>query len=148
MDDMKTHWGRYYIWGAHISAAVHPDDLRQAMEAIGTVFDGGTSSSTEGKVLGDITQCEAADGEYVTVRLSEGNCRRVRIKREEFHKLPAPPVVYGDRVRVTSKGKVVDATVERLCWHFKKSEYYFYVSVDGKRLKRQYWQEEFLDAKE
>ncbi|MFK8058324.1 MAG: hypothetical protein AB8F78_19520 [Saprospiraceae bacterium] len=56
-----------------------------------------------------------------------------------LRRLPAPIVIVGDSVTVLSgsaKGK--SAKVESVGWHHKDQDYFYHVTVDGKRKSKRY----------
>ncbi len=88
-------------------------------------------------------ECVAHDGKYLTL-MREG--KKVRVKPDLFKELPQPDKVYGQKVRVKSKKtrKIIEGVVSEIGWHFKYSKHTYSITANGKRKKKNYWEEDFI----
>lgn len=53
---------------------------------------------------------------------------------------PTPPFAWGEPVYVASKD--MHAQIEDICWHFNEERYYFYLTCEGKPVKKRYYADE------
>ncbi|MDQ1920683.1 DUF6960 family protein [Massilia pseudoviolaceinigra] len=103
---------------------VHPDDLAAfaAMGPPATVF--GVGADAAGWVLLDAGQAS------------------FRVRADLLRPLPAPRYWVGDTVRFIKSGVPQRGIVARVGWHFKEAAPMYYVSQDGKRLKKTYHEQD------
>ncbi|MDQ1812282.1 hypothetical protein RBA41_03105 [Massilia sp. CCM 9210] len=103
---------------------VHPDDLAAfaAIPPAGLVF--GVESGGAGWVLLDAGQAS------------------FRVRPDLLQPLPAPRYWVGEHVRFIKSGVPQRGVVARVGWHFKEAAPMYYVSQDGKRLKKTYHEQD------
>jgi len=127
MTDKVGQWCLYQWWTEHGDALIHPSDLAAFREL-------GPS--------GRVFQVVEDDGFYLT--LSHGN-DHFRVRPDLFRPVPRPFKVYGDTVQFIRSGVMMMGTVTEIVWHYKKLEPYYFLHVGNKRLKKRYWQQDFLE---
>ena len=130
MDIAVGNWGLYQWFEEHGLELIHPNDL----DAIRNLMPNGK--------LFEVTD---NDGEYLTLRY--GN-HTYRVNPSLFKLVATPPFTFGDVVRIRKGGSVISATICDILWHFQRSEPYYHLAINGKRLTKQYWFKDFLDADE
>lgn len=62
---------------------------------------------------------------------------RAAVPADGLWSRPEPPFSWGDKVYVPSKD--MHAAIEDICWHFKEERYFFYLTCDGKPVKKRYF---------
>lgn len=80
-----------------------------------------------GKVIAD-------DGTILTMFCGD---RTMRFRKKDFEIYPDPDFTWGDKVLILSKGlqgKIIDFT-----WHFNRKEDFYFVEVNGKKIKTRYF---------
>ena len=128
MRNFIGHWGSYKCPESSVSDSVYPSDIESFRE----------DRPNSGVML----KCVADDGEYLTLCFRSST---YRVRPGYFKKLPKPGREYGDEVTIRTKGKVIKAQITEIIWHHKRAEPYYMVSVDGKQLKRQYFEENLIE---
>ena len=126
MDISAGDWGLYQWFEEHGLDLIHPDD-RGSMPAL----------MPNGKLF----EVVGIDGKYLTLRYAE---HRYRVRPDLFKPVSTPPLSFGDCVRIRKDGNIISATICDIMWHFQRAEPFYYLLIGGKRLKRQYWREDFL----
>lgn len=53
---------------------------------------------------------------------------------------PTPPFSWGESVYIISKN--IPAEVDDICWHFNNKRYFFYLTHNGKPMKKRYYTED------
>ena len=125
MSDPVLQWGLYQWFGESGVDLVHPDDLEAFCRFL-----------PNGKVF----HCVGRYGEYLVMAYDD---LRFRVKPSLFKPVPTPARQFGGTVGVKSKGEYFLGVIGDVIWHFQKAEPYYHVFVDGKKLKKQYWQTDF-----
>lgn len=128
MSNPVFQWGLYQWFEESGVDLVHPDDLDSFRRFL-----------PNGKVF----QCVGQHEEYLV--LAYGNLH-FRVKPSLFKPVPTPGRQFGETVNVKSKGDSLTGVVGDIIWHFQKAEPYYHVLVNGKKLKKQYWQNDFATA--
>jgi len=103
---------------------VHPEDAQR--------FEKNYDIQGIVRLIGDEEEyIKISYGEYV-----------FRVKPELFYEISEPKFSVGEKVVVESQGERKQAVI--LCdkWHFKQAEHFYFVSVDGKRRTRRYFEKE------
>jgi len=90
---------------------------------------------------GKVFQCVAEDGQYVTVQYAH---QSFRVKPRLFKVVPEPSKKIGDDVTIRINDKPDAATICDIIWNFKRCQPFYFVSKGGKKLKKRYWEEDFL----
>lgn len=80
-----------------------------------------------GKVIKD-------DGDILTM-FCQG--RTMRFFKKDFKAYQEPEFEWGDKVLILDKN--LEGTICHFTWHFKNKEYFYFVEVNGKRLKKRYY---------
>jgi hypothetical protein len=80
-----------------------------------------------GKVIAD-------DGDVLTVYSPE---RTMRFSKKDFKVYETPSLTWGEKVEIVDKG--LEGEICDFNWHYNNGEYYYFVSVNGKRLKKRYF---------
>lgn len=94
-------------------------------------YNGGNGIQGQQGLVGEVIQ---DDGDVLTMFC--GN-RTMRFYKKDFKVYQTPEFTWGDKVRILDKnleGMICDFT-----WHFKNKEYFYFVEVNGKRLKKRYY---------
>lgn len=89
-----------------------------------------------------MVHCVGDDREYLTLRCGDST---YRVRPAQFRELPAPSKDYGDCVTIMTKGKETTAQIGKIVWHSKRQEPYYFVTLNGKLLKRQYFSDDFVE---
>jgi hypothetical protein len=76
----------------------------------------------------------ADDGDVLTVYSPE---RAMKFFKKDFTVYETPALTWGDKVSILDKG--IQAEVVHISWHFNNHEYFYFVSVNDKRLKKRYF---------
>lgn len=127
MEDMYGKWGLYQWFEEHGVEMIHPDDVDEIRHII-----------PNGKVF----ECVGNQDNYLTIRYRD---RCFRVRPSLFKTVPRPAKVFGEVVRLKKGGELISGTVCDIMWHFKKGEPFYFVAVDDKPLKKQYWLSDFIE---
>ncbi|WP_442483773.1 DUF6960 family protein [Aeoliella sp. SH292] len=130
MDTAIGNWGLYQWFEEHGLNLIHPDDL--------VAFRQLTPNGKLFEVVG------FQDGYWM---LRYAQCT-YRVKPALFKNVPAPPLTFGDQVRIFKSGAPTSATIGDIMWHFQKAEPFYRLTVNEKLLKKRYWLQDFLAAEE
>jgi hypothetical protein len=57
---------------------------------------------------------------------------------KHFLPMSLPPIVLADQVRIKSKPEQV-GTVRGMTWHFKRGEFYYLLTINGKAKRKRYY---------
>ncbi len=112
---------------------IHPDDVGE-FEKFG-----------ENQSFQEIVRFVEEEETYIKVDNGE---HIFRIKSKLFHEITAPKFLIGEEVIVESQGEKKNAII--LCdkWHFKQEEHFYFVSVNGKKRTRRYFESEIERVEE
>lgn len=80
-----------------------------------------------GKVIAD-------DGDILTIYCGD---RTMRFWKKDFKVYETPDLVWGDKVLIIDKN--IEGVITHFTWHYNNKEYFYFVSVNGKKLKRRYF---------
>lgn len=121
----SNHWGLFPWFPEYGIGMIHPDDT-----------DRFAALSPNGKVFESLGQ---RDGYLV---LAYGDAT-FRVKPDLFRVVMQPSKRIGELVTIESKGKRVLATIVEIHWHHQRNETFYLVQIDGKRLSKRYWSNEW-----
>jgi Family of unknown function (DUF6960) len=115
-----------YPWrrGLDGDCYVHPDDIER--------FDSRHPISEVFEVAG---RC----GAFIILRNGDG---QYRVKPDLFDSIPTPAHSFGDTVTVIKQQQKTTGTVCKIMWHIKRHACFYFIVVDGKQLKKRYWDED------
>ena len=82
-----------------------------------------------------VFECIRIDSKYITIKCGDNT---YRVKPEIFRELREPKY----KIRDTVKIKGMYAVILFNEWHYEKKEHYYYVTVNGKRKTRRYFESE------
>jgi len=82
-----------------------------------------------------VFECIGTCGEYIIIKSGDNT---FRVKPEIFRELTEPKYKIGDTVKI----KDMYATILFIEWHNEKTEHYYYITVNGKRKSRRYFESE------
>ena len=118
MDPKK--WGRC-PWSYQLSKdKIHPEDLEKF-------------STLHGSFV--VYEYIETDGDYIIIKW--GNYT-FRVKPDIFKEVKEPKYKIGDTVKI----KGMDAIICLNEWHDEKKEHYYFVTINGKRKSRRYFESE------
>jgi hypothetical protein len=126
---MSNHgglWGLYQWFREHGSQLIYPEDLNsfERLQPNSKVF-----------------LCEQDEGEYLVLRYDR---ERFRVKRALFKPVGSPKVGFGEKVWVRKEKRVIEGKVSDIIWHFQREEPMYFLELEGKKAKKQYWAADFL----
>lgn len=120
---MHKIWGTFSWFVECGDEAIHPDD-RESF----------TKQANNTKVF----ECTKGNDEYNYFRYGEST---FRIKATIFAVLPEPKYKFKEDVLVREKEFLVGEITD-IMWHFSKKEYYYFLSVNGKKKGKRYFENE------
>lgn len=112
-------WGRSPFCGTD---KIHPDGLTNFIKNYNSY---------------KVFQCTNENSSFITIRY---NTDFYRVKGEMFIILPKPRYVWGDTVVL--KNRQCIAIVAEIMWHVDKKEYYYFVTVNGRKKSKRYFENE------
>lgn len=118
-------WGRYPCHDLHLDR-IHPDDVSKFNEN----YNGYR-----------VFLCFDEVDSFISIRDSNNY---YRVKGEYFRILPMPRFVWGESVVIITKGKQCIAIIEDIMWHENKKEFFYFVTVNGKRKSKRYFEDELV----
>jgi hypothetical protein len=120
-------WGLFPWFEEHGREEIHPDDY-DAVKALWPYC----------KVL----QCVGNEDDYLRLRYGD---LIVRVKPSLFSPVQSPAHDFGDPIRVIKSGEITSGNICGIFWHFKEGRPMYLIAVAGKRLKKRYWDEDFIE---
>ena len=117
-----------YPWFPELgSELVHPDDLQKLRDfhPFGKVFH-----TVEGE-------------DWIVLHYQD---HRFRVRPEKFRPVSGIRYWIGDRVMALQSGRLRAAAVDDVHWHFKLERPMYFLSFDGKRSSRRYFDDELDPA--
>lgn len=120
---MHKMWGTYPWFNEYGDELIHPDDR--------ALFKKNASNTK-------VFEFSKGSDEYNNFRYGENN---FRIKDTISVALPEPKYNFGEDVLVKKKEALVGKITD-IMWHFSKKEYYYLLSVDGKKKSTRYFENE------
>ena len=119
-------------WGicGHNIKKVHPEDVEKFEAAF---------------FLRAIVRLVGEEGEYIRINYGEDT---FRVKPELFSEITKPKFSVGEKVVVISQGERKQAIILDNDWHFNQKEHFYFVSVNGKRRTRRYFEREIEKVEE
>lgn len=124
---MSTQWGLYFWLSTGNPEKIHPDDLEKFKQV-----------ARNSRVF----ECLSTNEEYIALRYGG---EVFRVKPESFHPISAPKYDFYQKVKIKEKDML--GTIEDIYWHFDNAAHFYFVSVDGKKKRRRYYEDE-LEAVE
>lgn len=112
---------------------VHPDDAK------------GFEKFEKNQYFRGVVRFVEEEGIYIRVN-SGGHI--FRIKSKLFYEIKAPKFQIGEKVVVESQGEKKNAIILADEWHFNRKEHFYFVSVNGKKRTRRYFEKEIEKAEE
>lgn len=112
---------------------VHPDDA------------GGFEKFEKNQYFRGVVRFVEEEGIYIRVN-SGGHI--FRIKSKLFYEITAPKFQIGEKVVVESQGEKKNAIILADEWHFNQKEHFYFVSVNGKKRTRRYFEKEIEKVEE
>lgn len=94
-------------------------------------YNGGNGVQGHQGLVGKVVQ---DDGDIITV-FCQG--KTIHFHKKDFKTYKTPEFEWGDRVVVLDKN--LEGKICHFTWHFKNKEYFYFVEVNGKRLKKRYY---------
>lgn len=117
-------WGICF-WSIH---DVHPDDVE---------------GFEKNQYFREVVRFVEEEGTYIRVN-SKGHI--FRIKSKLFYEITAPKFQIGEKVVVESQGEKKNAVILSDDWHFNQKEHFYFVSINGKKRTRRYFEREIEKA--
>lgn len=121
-------WGRV-IYGCDTSK-VHPEDVEKFKKTFS---------------IRGIVRLMGEEGDYIKINY-RGDI--FRIKPELLYEIAKPRFSVGEKVVVESQGERKQAVILDNEWHFKQKEHFYFVSVNGKKRTRRYFESEIEKVEE
>lgn len=87
----------------------------------------------------NIVRLVGEEGGYIKINYAE---HIFRVKPELLHEIAKPKFSVGEKVIVESQGERKQAVILDDNWHFKQAEHFYFVSVNGKKRTRRYFERE------
>jgi|JI8StandDraft_2_1071088.scaffolds.fasta_scaffold00559_20 hypothetical protein len=88
-----------------------------------------------------LVECIQVEKEYLTVKNRKGI---FRVFREDISQiLPTPKFRIGDSVYELNKSEV-KGVIDDLFWHFKRKQYVYHISINGKRKSKRLYDTDLI----
>jgi hypothetical protein len=123
-DHSASTWGHLRFFPGRDEKFVRPDDVERLKEY---------------GYFGVMFQEVAREGDYLVL---EHQGEVFRVHAVLFKRMPHPDFVPGDQV-IASREL---AMVSDFCWHYDKDEYYYFVTIRGKKKSKRYFLADLVRA--
>ena len=120
---LMKQWGRYPWSDLYGIDKIHCDD-----------FDNFQKQMNNCKVF----ECIDENPDFITLKYGDS---LFRVKGDLFKVVPSPKFHIGQSVVIKNKEKVV--VISDIMWHLDQQEHYYFVTVDGKKKSKRYFENEF-----
>ena len=92
-----------------------------------------------------VFECIGSEDNYIKVR--RGECKEIicRVAPDLFQEIPEPKYKVGDTVLINDS---VNAVIIANSWHSDKQEHYYFVTVNGKKKSRRYYEADFSECQQ
>ena len=120
---MQSKWGTYPWFIEHGLDKIHTDDL-----------DGFKKEANNCKVF----ECVNEDTQFITLKYGE---KFFRVKSDIFKNVPMPKFHIGQKVSIINNSGA-DVVISDIMWHYDKKEHYYFITVNGKKKTKRYFETE------
>ena len=120
---MVRAWGTYPWFGEHRAEKIHPDDRESFKRVANNV---------------KVFEFFQGNGNYNIFRYAN---QAYRINDTLSKILPEPSYWYGENVIIKNKGELKGKVCD-VMWHFNEKQFYYFLSIDGKKTSKRYFEDE------